>query len=473
VEEGTKSLFEEARAVFEAAIGAVVPERLVRSGVTRDGNVVRIAGKAFDLGAFANVFLIAFGKASAGMAEALAGVLGERLARGLVIAPGKPVEAAERLEYLEASHPLPDEKSVAAAKRALELASGAGEKDLVFVCISGGGSALVCLPAGAITLDEKKSVTGSLLRAGADIREMNVVRKHLSGIKGGRLARAAHPATLINLVISDVVGDDLESIASGPAHWDSSTFGDAREILEKYGLWDGSPASVRRRVERGARGEEPETLKKDDPVFAGVHTFIIGNNLTALRGARREAERLGYETFILTAEDRGEARHAARDYLGFIAGVACSLEAAPKPFCFLAGGELTVTVKGKGKGGRNTEFVLASLVEMEKEGIDRLFCSSCAFPEEGAGGSPIVDRRSLDWLVLSVGTDGIDGPTDAAGAWGDASVPQRAGKLGLDPRAYLEDNDSYTFFDKTGNLIITGPTGTNVCDARVFLLKPR
>jgi glycerate 2-kinase len=473
VEERTGSLADEGRAISEAAVGAVLPERLVRRGVIRDGNVIRVAGETFDLAAFANVSLIAFGKAAAGMAAALAEILGDRLVKGLVIAPGRLAEAAGGLEYFEASHPLPDEKSVAAAKRALALALKAEEKDLVFVCISGGGSALLCLPAEGITLDEKKSVTGSLLRAGADIREMNVVRKHLSGIKGGRLARAARRATLVNLVVSDVVGDDLESIASGPTHWDSSTFADAREILKKYGLWDGGPASVRRRIERGARGEEPETLKKDDPVFARVHTFIIGNNLTALRGARREAERLGYETFILTAEDRGEARHAARDYLGFIAGMACSLDAAPKPYCLLAGGELTVTVKGKGRGGRNTEFVLASLVEMEKEGIDRLFCSSCAFPEEGAGGGPIVDRRSLDWLFLSVGTDGIDGATDAAGAWGDASVPGRARKFGLDPGAYLEDNDSYSFFSKTGNLIITGPTGTNVCDVRVFLLKPR
>jgi glycerate 2-kinase len=472
VEEETKNLFEAARAIYEAAIGAVLPERLVRSGVVRDGDLVRIAGETFDLGAFEDVYVIAFGKASAGMAGALAGVLGERLAGGLVIAPVKPEEPAGRLEYLEASHPLPDKNSVAAARRALDLASRAGEKDLVFVCISGGGSALLCLPAEGITIDEKKSVTGSLLRAGADIREMNVVRKHLSGIKGGRLAGAAQPATLVNLVISDVIGDDLESIASGPTHWDSSTFSEARGILEKYGLWDGCPASVRGHIERGARGEEAETLKKDEPVFRNVHTFIVGNNLAALRGARREAERLGFETFILTAEDHGEARRAARDYLGFIAGMACSLEAAPKPVCLLAGGELTVTVKGRGKGGRNTEFVLASLVEMEKEGIDRLFCSSCAFPEEGGGESPIGDRRSLDWLILSIGTDGIDGPTDAAGAWGDASVPERARELGADPVKHLEDNDSYSFFNETGNLIITGPTGTNVCDVRIFLIRP-
>jgi len=465
------SLYDKARSIYEAAIGTVLPGRLVTSGVIRDGALLRAAGETFNLDAFENVYLIAFGKASAGMASALAKVLGGRLARGFVVSPEPPIEPGGRLEYLPASHPLPGEDSVAAAKRILALASGAGEKDLVFVCISGGGSALLCLPAGGITLDEKKSVTRDLLRAGADIREMNAVRKHLSGIKGGRLAKAAHPATIVNLVISDVAGDDLGNIASGPTHWDSSTFGDARRVLEKYGLWKRGPRSVRDLIAKGIQDGSAETLKSSDPIFEKVHNAILGNNLTALCGARREAERLGFETFILTSEDGGEARRAARDYLAFVASLACPLEAAPRPVCLLAGGELTVTVKGKGRGGRNTEFVLASLVEMEEEGVDRLFCSSCAFPGEGWREARPADRRSLEWLTLSIGTDGIDGPTDAAGAWADAATLERIRTLGLDARKFLEDNDSYSVFHKTGNLVVTGPTGTNVCDIRVFLIR--
>jgi glycerate 2-kinase len=297
-------------------------------------------------------------------------------------------------------------------------------------------------------------LTRDLLRAGASIRELNIVRKHLSGIKGGGLANAAAPATLLSLVISDVNGDDLETIASGPTYWDSSTFADAREILERYGVWQKAPASVRARIEAGDRGEAPETLKSDDPVFENAQAFVIGNNLTALRGARRRAEGLGFEPFILTSTDEGEACKAAHDYAAFIAGLACSMSTAPKPVCLLAGGELTVEVRGRGKGGRNTEFVLASLLEFAEEEVASAV------------------SQGLEWLVLSIGTDGVDGPTDAAGAWADAATPDRAKPLGLDAEKHLDENDSYSFFEKTGNLVITGPTGTNVCDVRVFLIRP-
>jgi len=408
------------------------------------------------------------------MSEAVAEILGDRLTGGLVVTPafGQLVSASSpgrKLEFLEAGHPLPDKRSVVAACHALALASKAGEKDLVIICLSGGGSSLLCLPAGGVTLSEKKTVTRKLLRAGADIRELNAVRKHLSGIKGGRLAKAAFPATVVGLVISDVGGDDLETIASGPAHWDSSTFADARAVLEKYGLWKSSPLSIRTLVEKGIRGDEPETLKSGDPVFAGVHTYVIGNTLTALLGARREAERLGFEPLVLTSTDAGEARKAARDYAAFIVSQACSMSTTPKPLCLLAGGELTVTVKGRGTGGRNTEFVLAALIEMRKEGLGSAFCGTCELPAEGGGQA---GTKPFEWLVLSIGTDGIDGPTDAAGAWANISTLEHARKLGLDPEKYLARNDSYPFFKKTGNLIITGPTGTNVCDIRIFLIKP-
>ena len=466
-------LFDAARAISEAALWAVEPGRLVKANVLREGDGLRVLGERFELASFDNVWLIAFGKAAAGMAEALADVLDDRLTAGLVVAPPSGTEGAitrdYRLHYLDAAHPLPDERSVEAARRALDMAAKAGPNDLVLVCVSGGGSSLLCLPAAGVALDEKRAVTEGLLRAGADVRELNVVRKHLSGIKGGRLAQAAAPATVVSLLVSDVNGDDPGTIASGPAHWDGSTYADARDILTRYRLWEVSPDAVRMLIEAGLRGEAPETPKSDDPVFGRVHSFVIGNNLTALRGARREAESLGFEPFILTSTDEGEARQAAKDYVAFVAGLACSTSAAPRPVCLLAGGELTVSVKGRGTGGRNMEFVLAALAEMRREGLGGVFCGTCAVPEQGGGQA---GSRPFDWLIMSLGTDGVDGPTDAAGAWADDTTLERARELGHDLDAALTENDSYPFFAKTGNLVLTGPTGTNVCDVRIFLIRP-
>ncbi|MBN2264920.1 MAG: DUF4147 domain-containing protein, partial [Candidatus Aminicenantes bacterium] len=339
-------------------------------------------------------------------------------------------------------------RSVEAARRVIEVAERAGEKDLLFVCISGGGSSLLTLPAESVALDKKRRLTEDLLRAGATINELNVVRKHLSGIKGGQLARAAYPATVVTLAISDVVGDDLGTIASGPTHWDASTFADARSILECYGLWDGASALVRARIEDGQAGRVPETLKEGDPVFGRVATLVVGDNMTALRAAKHEAEKRGFEAIFLSSSDSGEARRTAAGYAAFVTELACSASSLPRPLCLLAGGELTVTVKGRGRGGRNTEFVLAAIVDLDKAGIS-----------------------GLDWLILSLGTDGIDGPTGAAGAWADPKTIRTARALGLNPADYLEDNDSYGFFKQTGNLIVTGPTGTNVMDLRLFLLR--
>ncbi len=437
-----------AEAIWRAALAAVDPWTLVRESVERRGDVIRVRDKEIDLSAYDRVFVLSFGKAAAAMGEALVSVIDERLTSGLVVVPWPVGREASRLEYLEASHPVPDARSVEAARRAVEIAAQAGERDLLLVCISGGGSALLTLPADGISLDKKRRITEDLLRAGATIQELNVVRKHLSGIKGGQLARAAFPATVVTLVVSDVVGDDLGTIASGPAHWDASTFADARAILERYGLWDGASALVRARFEDGGRGRVPETLKEGDPVFERVSAFIIGDNMTALRAAKREAEKLGFEPIFLSSADGGEARRAAAGYAAFLAELACSASSLPRPLCLLAGGELTVTVKGRGRGGRNTEFVLASIVDMEKAGVE-----------------------GLDWLILSIGTDGIDGPTDAAGAWADPRTIRTARALGLNPADYLDDNDAYGFFKQTGNLIMTGPTGTNVMDLRVFLLR--
>ncbi len=438
----------DAEAIWRAAIAAVDPWALIRESVVREGDIVRIKNREFDLAAHDRVFIVSFGKAAAAMGEALAGLIDDRLTSGLVVVPGPVTGVRSRLEYIEASHPVPDARSVEAGRRVLEIASGAGEKDLLFVCISGGGSSLLTLPAEGISLDKKRRLADDLMRAGATIQELNIVRKHLSAIKGGQLARAAHPATVVTLAISDVIGDDPGTIASGPTHWDASTFAEARAILECYGLWDSASALVRARFEEGERGQVEETLKEGDPVFERVHTFIVGDNMTALRAAKREAEKRGFEPIFLSSGDSGEARKTAASYAAFLAELACSAPSLPRPLCLLAGGELTVTVKGRGRGGRNTEFVLASLCEMEKAGV-----------------------RDLDWLILSLGTDGIDGTSDAAGAWADLRTVHSARALGLNPADYLDDNDSYGFFKQTGNLIVTGPTGTNVMDLRVFLLR--
>jgi glycerate-2-kinase len=446
-----------AQNIFKAALREVAADRLVRRSVHRQGSRLSIRGKVFDLNSYERVFLIAMGKAAPFMAETLARVLGSRLTEGIAVcSPGQRI-SAEKITCLPAAHPLPDERSVRAARRIVNLAQTAGAKDLVFVLISGGASAQVCLPRPPVTLADKRLVTDELLRAGADIVELNTVRKHLSAVKGGRLAEAAYPAAVVNLVLSDVVGNDLESIASGPTHWDSTTYADARRTLKKYRLWAKAPDAVRTVIKAGLTGLIPETLKKGDRVFRNVSTLVIGDNGTALRAAADRAKALGFRPVILCAGDSGEAREAAREYASIAAGVARSEKTKRAPLCLLSGGELTVTVKGKGRGGRNTEFVLAALLEFMMRP-----------PVSPANAVP----RAWKFLVASLGTDGRDGPTDAAGAWADAATALRAAKRNLSAEEYLERNDSYNFFKKTGGLIITGPTRTNIMDLRLFLLDP-
>jgi len=441
------NLLKKAEKIYKAGLAEVDPENLIRKNVSIRKNKLTIHDKNFELTSFKNIFLVSIGKAAPFMAESLSRILGRRLKEGIALCLPEKKLTLGKIKCLPASHPLPDDKSVAAAERILELAGRAREKDLLFVLISGGGSSQVCLPAEGLSLEEKRLITAMLLKAGASIVELNTVRKHLSRIKGGRLAQAAFPATVINLIISDVIDNDLENIASGPSCWDSSTYADSFRVLNKYGLWDKSPGSAREIIEKGMRGRTSETLKREDPVFKQVYNFIIGDNLQALGEAKREAEALGFKALILTSSDRGEAREAARNYVSLLLNFARSKKPALFPSCLLAGGELTVTVRGKGEGGRNQEFVLAALREMKNrsEGIS-------------------------NWLILSLGSDGIDGQTDAAGAWAGPSTLRRTEHLGLDPQKYLDDNDSYNFFKQAGGLIITGPTKTNVMDLRFFLL---
>jgi len=439
-------LLRKAEKIYKAGLAEVEPENLVKKNVSTRGEKLIIQDKIFDLASFNSIYLVSFGKASIFMAKTLMELLGDRIKEGIAVCLPQKEIRLKNIICLSASHPLPDKRSVTAAQDILSLARKAGEKDLLLVLVSGGGSAQICLPHTGISLDEKRFVTEKLLKAGASITELNTVRKHLSRIKGGHLAQEAYPATMINLIISDVRRNDLESIASGPTHWDSSTYEDAVQVLEKYKLWNSAPSSIQEVLKKGIQGKIVETLKKDNQVFRNVFSFIIGDNRAALRTAKKEAQRLGFKTFILTSSDQGEARDIARHYISLLLNILQSGKIISQPLCLLAGGELTVTVKGKGKGGRNQEFILAALIEMEGH-----------FKEyEG-------------WLILSLGSDGIDGPTDAAGAWANESSFEQARKLSLDPSEFLERNDSYNFFKKGGGLIITGPTHTNVMDLRLFL----
>ncbi len=437
--------------ILSAGLRAVDPARLVSGCVRRAGDRLFIGGRRYSLSPPRRVYVAAIGKAACPMARRLASVLGRRMTRGVALLPPGARLDHPRIETLPAAHPLPDGRSLKAARAILALARAAGPEDLFLVLISGGASAQVCLPAPGVTLAEKRALTDGLLRAGADIFELNAVRKHLSAIKGGRLAQAARPATVVNLVLSDVRHDDLETIASGPTHWDTSTFADARGVLEKYGLWRNAPAGVKRLIGLGLRGKAAETLKPGNEVFRKVHSVILGDVRTALAAASVEAQRLGFRTRTLAAWDRGEARNVAERYVRRFRS-AVRESRGKRPLCLLAGGELSVTVRGGGKGGRNTEFVLAAIVELARKPL-----------------SP----PGPDWLVSSIGTDGIDGPTDAAGAWAGPRVLARAAGLRLDPQAFLNRNDSYSFFRKAGSLILTGPTGTNVMDLRLFLVDSR
>jgi len=439
-------LYGSAMEISRAGLDAADAGKLVRAALERKGSRLLLRSESFDMDSWERVFLVSIGKAARPMAEGLLSVLGDRVTGGIITCPPSENPAPDKLLCVPSGHPLPDGESLRAAEEALLLARRANEKDVIFFLVSGGGSAKFCLPAAGISLDEKRSVTDALLKSGADIHQINTVRKHISGIKGGRFAAAAFPASVLSLVVSDVIGNDLETIASGPAHWDPTTFVEARNILVDYGLWETVPPSVRDVLEAGRAGKVPETLKEGDPVFKRVRTFIIGDNCSALNAARERAEELGFKAEVLTSSDSGEASEAAGKYAQVLRNRIGSTGRA-LPQCFLAGGELTVTVRGKGRGGRNMEFVLASMIAMS------------GFPSQ--------------WLILSLGTDGRDGPTDAAGAWADPGLQRDAARLGLDPRGFLTDNDSYTFFDRTGRLIRTPPTETNVMDLRIFLLDPR
>jgi len=431
-----------AAAIFRAGLEAVDPEACVRKWIRIENGRLMAGRHEWTLEPNRNIYIAGIGKASAAMAGAAEEILQDRITEGLVITKyhhGKPLA---RCRVMEAGHPVPDENGVKASEALIEMVRTAGPEDIVVCLISGGGSALSPAPAEGITLADKQNATRLLLDCGATIHEINTIRKHLSRIKGGQLCRHAGGAAVISLILSDVIGDDTDIIASGPTAPDTGTFGRCIEIIERYGLMEKIPEPVSKRLTSGAKGGIAETPKADDPIFARVVNRIVGSNADALDAAEKEARRLGFQPVVLTSTIRGEAREAAKFLCAVLEEVRRSGRPAAPPACILSGGETTVTIAGSGKGGRNMEMALAAAIELE--------------------GKPGV-------VFLSAGTDGTDGPTDAAGAFADGGVAQRARALGLSPRRFLANNDSYHFFGKTEDLFITGPTGTNVMDLQIML----
>jgi hydroxypyruvate reductase len=377
------------------------------------------------------------------MTQGVEEVLGDRLTQGMVIVPAPSPAPSPRIVFYPGGHPLPTEEGMEAACRVLVLTRSAGEADLLLCLFSGGGSALLTLPVEGVSLEEKRRTTRLLLEAGARIEELNAVRKHLSQIKGGRLGRAAFPAKAMVLVLSDVVGDRLDVIASGPCFPDPTTYGEALEVIHRYRLRDRIPPAVLQHLEAGLRGEIPETPKPGDLVLEQIPHYLIGNNALALEAAGRAAAARGFTPWIVDRTLQGEAQEQGREIAGVIRRAREGKGPVNPPAALLWGGETTVTVRGDGRGGRCQELALGAVEPLA--GLE-----GCA--------------------LLAAGTDGIDGPTDAAGAFADGTTLSRARTMGLDPKAYLARNDAYSFFQPLGDLLITGPTGTNVMDLVLALI---
>lgn len=429
--------------IFRAALDAADPVAAVLRHVCVSQDTLIVGRRRYRLDSFRNIYVVGAGKASAAMAQAVEKLLGRRITGGLINVKYGHTGPLRRIELNECGHPVPDEAGVRGARRIAALLESAGKDDLVLCLISGGGSALLPSPAPPLTLAQKQEATRLLLACGANIHEINALRKHISTLKGGQLARLAQPATVISLLLSDVIGDDLDVIASGPTAPDASTFATARAVLEKYDLLDKVPAAVRERIEQGVAGQIEETPKSGDPIFQRVQNLVVGSNALAVEAAAAKARDLGLRPLILSTRIEGETREIARMHAAIAKEALLSSRPVRPPACLISGGETTVTIRGDGLGGRNQEFVLAAALDL-------------------AGYRGVV--------VLSGGTDGTDGPTDAAGALADGSTVARAEALGLRPQEFLARNDSYRFFDALGDLLKTGPTKTNVMDVRLLLI---
>lgn len=429
--------------VLEAALNSVDPKKAVIEKLqVIEGNLV-VDGFTKPLSDVNRILIVGGGKAGGPMTEAVEEVLGDKIEGGVVnILRGTETRYRVNLVKLNpSSHPVPDEEGVRGVRDMMRLTSNLSPEDLVLALISGGGSSLMPLPADGVSLEDVKDVTRRLLNSGATINELNAVRKHVSAFKGGRLAANCYPATVVSLILSDVVGDPLDIIASGPTAPDPSTYETAKEVLDRHGVWGSVSPSIKKRIEQGLTGKAAETPKPGDRVFDKVHNLVVANNLKAAEVAADKAEKLGYNTQVISTFIEGEARHVGTVYAGLATSLAVNDLPVPKPGALLLGGETTVTVTGSGSGGRNQELALSTLMKIS----------------------------GRDCIVFALGTDGIDGPTDAAGALVDGASLGRALAKGLDPEKYLAENDSHSFFKELGDAVFTGPTGTNVNDLTLIL----
>ncbi|MGD8833911.1 MAG: glycerate kinase [Desulfobacteraceae bacterium] len=437
-------LRQDAETIFHAALKAVSPSNAMRRYCSRRNDRLLIGDRSFEIGAYRNIWIVGAGKATAAMAQVMEDLLGENIDGGLISVKYDHTAPLQAIDTIEAGHPIPDAPGQSAASKILALAQKAGKNDLVIVLLSGGGSSLLPLPIQGITLEEKQETSNILIGCGATIHEINAIRKHISAIKGGRLAQAAYPATVATLILSDVVGDDLDVIASGPTVPDSSTFRQCEEIIQRYDLSHRLPRSVVTHISNGAAGIIAETPKPTDDLRHHLHHQIVGSNTDAIAAAAAKAKALGYHTLILSSRMEGETRTVAQVHGAIAREILASRHPLPSPACLLSGGETTVTLRGDGVGGRNQEFALAAALD--------------------------IRNRELI-VVLSGGTDGTDGPTDAAGAISDHTTIERGKKAGLDYRQHLENNDAYPFFKELKDLLITGPTQTNVMDLHIILVE--
>ncbi|MEM7008908.1 MAG: glycerate kinase [Thermodesulfobacteriota bacterium] len=429
--------------IFKEAVDAANPKKCVLDYLSLEDDQLTVDSNTYDLKEFEAIYTIAFGKAASAMAEGVEQVLGDRLSGGLVVSNSVPDKKFEKLDFRLCGHPVPDDRSVSAANEVMSILGTAGEKDLVIFLISGGGSAVLSMPSPGLSLDDMRKATETLLASGVDKNGLNAVRKHISQIKGGGLLKKALPARVVTLILSNVVSDKVDAIASGPTVPDSTTYEDAWKVIDALDLEHKLPPQVVVHLEDGRNGEHPETLKEGAFDPDQVQTLIVGSNIKSLMEAQKKAAELGYNTLMLTSQISGEAKEVAK----VIAGIAFDAERSDipvkKPSCIIFGGETTVSVHSMGKGGRSTETALSFCMEIIGHDIVGLFCD----------------------------TDGIDGPIDAAGAICDGQSRLSAREMGVSAREHLAQNNSYDFFEKLGDLVITGPTGTNVMDIGIVIVE--
>ena len=431
--------------LISAALDAADPVESVRKAIRRSNEYLWIGDSVYDLGEFDHVYVVGAGKASVSMTRGVLTVLGDRVSGGVLIAKHLNHELLDgfplSIRFLQGSHPVPDEKSVQSTQEIIEFLEDCTARDLVLCLISGGGSALMTSPAEGIHLEDLQKLTRLLLACGADIGEINTLRKHLDQIKGGRLARLAHPARLVTLILSDVIGSPLDVIASGPTVADPTTYHDAIQILRKYSLENEVPLPILSYLQAGLAGSVPESVKAGEACLKDVYHLVVSSNYQAAIHVVENAKKQGFHSLLLTTYLRGEAREAGVMLASILREVAASGNPVERPLCLVVGGETTVTLQGDGKGGRNTELALGAVRELA--GLENV-------------------------MLVTLATDGEDGPTDAAGAVVTGETLQRGMEMGLLPEPYLQNNDSYHYFEALGDLMRTGSTGTNVNDL-VFL----